>query len=66
MPNLGGLSATDLDHVEVAADLLLAMHERFEILDPELAVKLSTLVADVHAAKEDQERARRRSKPDRM
>ncbi|MBV9451131.1 MAG: hypothetical protein JO345_35110 [Streptosporangiaceae bacterium] len=59
MPNLGGVPAEDLDHAEVAADLLLAMHQRYEILDPELAVKLSTLVADVHAAQEDRQRQNR-------
>ncbi|MBV9448502.1 MAG: hypothetical protein JO345_21670 [Streptosporangiaceae bacterium] len=58
MPNLGGLSCDDLRHAEVAADLLLALHQRYEILEPELAVKLSTFVADVHAAQEDQKRKR--------
>ena len=56
MPNLSALSSTDLDHAEVATDLLLALDKRFDILDHELAVKLSTFMADVHAAQEDKQR----------
>jgi len=58
MPNLSSLSADELRHAEIAADLLLAMHQRYEILDRQLAVKLSTFVADVHVAQEDQQRKR--------
>jgi len=60
MPNLSALSTEDLDHAEVAADLLLAMHQRYEILDSELAVKLSTFLADLHVAQEDKQRQQRK------
>ncbi|MBV9451001.1 MAG: hypothetical protein JO345_34450 [Streptosporangiaceae bacterium] len=58
MPNLRDMPASDLDHAEVAADLLLALHKRYDILDRDLAVKLDTFLADVHAAREDKQRKR--------
>lgn len=58
MSNVSGLSSDELRHAEIAADLLLALNQRYEILDRELAVKLSTFVADVHAAQEDRQRKR--------
>lgn len=47
--SLGDLSQEELVRAEASADRLLALHERLEILDRELAVKLSAFLAGVHA-----------------
>jgi hypothetical protein len=54
--NLGDLSQDELVRAEASVDRLLALHERHEILDRELAVKLSTFLAGVHAVLEDRRR----------
>ncbi|MBV9447661.1 MAG: hypothetical protein JO345_17390 [Streptosporangiaceae bacterium] len=59
MPNLSDLSTDELGTAEAACEVLFDLHQRHEILDGELSVKLDTLLNDIRMTQEDQQKKRR-------
>lgn len=59
MPNLSDLSTDDLGAAEAACEILLNLHQKYEALDPELAVKIDTLLNEIRITQEDQQTKRR-------
>lgn len=51
--NLYQLTGTELDRAHEAADYLLALQDKAEILEPMLAAKLDTLRMDLKTERED-------------
>ena len=62
MPDLSYLTTGELGTVETAARTLVKLHDRHEVLDPGLYVKLSALLADVHKVQENHASAEVRHK----
>ena len=55
MPSLSYLTTGELGTVETAAEALVRLHDKHEVLDPGLYVKLSTLLGEVREVREVQE-----------
>lgn len=62
MASLSYLTTGELGTVETAAKTLMTLHDKHEVLDPGLYVKLSALVADVKTVKENHASAERQHK----
>ena len=62
MPSLSYLTTGELGTVETAAETLMKLHDKHEVLNPGLYAKLSALLADVHTVMEDHATAERRHK----
>ena len=62
MPSLSYLTTGELGTVETAAETLMKLHDKHEALDPDLYVKLSALLADVHKVQENHASAEIRHK----
>jgi hypothetical protein len=62
MPSLSYLTTGELGTVETAAETLVKLHDKHEVLDPGLYVMLSALLADVHEVQENHASAEIRHK----
>ena len=59
MHNLSRLSGEELENAEAACEILLDLHRKREVLEPELFTRLDTALADIHMTQEDRQRAER-------
>ena len=62
MPGLSYLTTGELGTVKTAAEILVRLHNKHEVLDPALYVKLAVLLADVHKVQENHASAEIRHK----
>ena len=62
MPSLSYLTTGELGTVKTAAETLVKLHDKHEVLDSDLYVKLSALLADVHKVQENHASAEIRHK----
>jgi hypothetical protein len=53
MPDLSYLTTGELSTAETAAETLMNLHDKHQVLDRDLYVRLGTLLADVHMVQED-------------
>ena len=53
MPSLSYLTTGELGTVKTAAETLAKLHDKHGVLDPDLYVHLSALLADVHKVQEN-------------
>ena len=53
MPSLSYLTTGELGTVKTAAETLVKLHDKHEVLDPGLYVKLSALLTDLHKVQEN-------------
>ena len=57
MHNLSRLSGEELVNAEAACEILLDLHRKREVLEPELFTRLDAALADIHTAQEGRQRA---------
>jgi hypothetical protein len=62
MPDLSYLTTGELGTVETAAETLVRLHVKHEVLDPGLYVRLSALLGEVHKVRENHASAEIRHK----
>jgi hypothetical protein len=62
MPDLSILTTGELGTAEAAAETLMKLHDKHQVLDRGVYVGLGTLLADVHMVQEDHAAAERRHK----